>query len=51
MSALVRRALAETIGTAVLLATVVGSGVKGAALAQGNERVGRDSCKNGPKVS
>ena len=39
MSALVRRALAETIGTAVLLATVVGSGVMGAALAQGNDAI------------
>jgi glycerol uptake facilitator-like aquaporin len=36
---LARRLLAEALGTALLLATVVGSGVMGAALAQGNGAV------------
>ena len=34
-----RRALAEFLGTALLLACVVGSGIMGAALAQGNDAI------------
>jgi glycerol uptake facilitator-like aquaporin len=36
LSAIARRALAEAVGTALLLAAVVGSGVMGARLADGN---------------
>lgn len=39
MSPLLRKLLAEGLGTALLLATVVGSGVMGTALANGNEGV------------
>jgi len=39
VSALPRRLLAEALGTATLLATVVGSGVMGVALADGNDAV------------
>ena len=39
MSALPRRLLAEGLGTILLLATVVGSGVMGVALADGNDAV------------
>ena len=39
MTALSRRLAAEAVGTALLLATVVGSGVMGVALADGNDAV------------
>lgn len=39
MSLLPQRLLAESLGTALLLATVVGSGVMGVALADGNDAV------------
>jgi glycerol uptake facilitator-like aquaporin len=39
VSALARKLLAEFLGTALLLATVVGSGVMGVALAQGNDAI------------
>lgn len=39
MSLLPQRLLAESLGTALLLATVVGSGVMGVALANGNDAV------------
>lgn len=39
MSTFARRLLAEALGTALLLATVVGSGVMGVALAEGNDAV------------
>ena len=39
MSLLSQRLLAESLGTALLLATVVGSGVMGVALADGNDAV------------
>ncbi|UHQ19869.1 aquaporin [Lysobacter sp. KIS68-7] len=39
MNALGRRLLAEFIGTAVLLATVVGSGIMGVALSRGNDGI------------
>ena len=39
MSALGRRLLAEFLGTALLLATVVGSGIMGVALSRGNDGI------------
>lgn len=39
MNALGRRLLAELIGTALLLATVVGSGIMGVALSRGNDGI------------
>jgi len=39
VSVLARKLLAEFLGTALLLATVVGSGVMGVALAQGNDAI------------